>query len=415
MLELSFRERGGPLAVAPDQWRALRLEETVGTLARHGIIRLERTDAAILLFPAHYIGEMRAANVRLTVRPKDRDFYEAVLRLSLAFDAKRATHFENEVDKEAGDNLALRFIRALSTSLEEGVPWQYEQDVEATSHPRGKLHFGRTVSKFLSRGLVHKIFAERYERRQDQSFVGVVRTAYRCLPNTPGAEPSLLQRAAILIEAMDAPSGLSVRSAIDAAKIILTERGHFSDKALDLVRASLSLLEQSENSGHALLAIPSGFASFVNLEQTWERVVARLLELADLPIGSNASLHALADKQIRLFTSGGPVINPDVVVFDGVGEIKIVADAKYKVLSRVEHSGQASDVYQLTCYVDRTRARVGMLVYVGDTDSISELGETPQGGRIFAVRISPERLISHGDQALKEIVSSHGPLIQSAT
>lgn len=107
---------------------------------------------------------------------------------------------------------------------------------------------------------------------------------------------------------------------------------------------------------------------------------------------------------MKLFGRDGPTINPDVVVKSKAGDVTLVADAKYKVLAESEAGGIASDVYQLTCYVGRTRAPTGLLVYLGGSDSISSLGSTEGGGQIIVVRISATSLVLHGHRILAHLL-----------
>lgn len=412
-MELTLRERGGPIAVAPSDWKSLRLEDTVGALGRNGILRVERTSAAILLFPSHYVGEMRAPNVKLTIRPKDEALHQAMLSLALRFDGREARHYDATVFGEDGDDLVLPFVRALADCVGEGLPWRYEREIEATSRPRGKPHFAKTIADFVSRGIMHKVVAGRQERHQAEAFVSVAWTAYQCLPSAPGAVPELIRRAAMLIEALQSTIELSGPDAIEAAETLLAESDALSKSARDLMAASLALLDREQRTGKAAVPLPAGAARFMDLERVWERAVASLVAEIETSADSVVAIHGLSGERLRLFGHAGPAINPDVVVSNKLGDTELIADAKYKVMGEKERDGIASDVYQLTCYVERAEASVGMLVYVGTTDSVSELGHTQTGNRILSIRISAELLISDGHQALARILVAEKPLVES--
>lgn len=404
MLELTLRERGSPIAIAPADWLRLQMEHSIGALHRRGILRVERTTAAIMLFPSTFVGELRAPGLTLTIRAKDELFYKAMLGLAENFDARTAQHHEARSNTAVGDDLASPYVRALSACVEEGLPWQYERQVEATSRPRGKPQFTQTISSFLSRGVFHKIVAAHHDRQQLHSFASVVWAAYRCLPNAPGLTNGLAQRAARLVEAIDNDRELDVAEALWIGAELLEEET-ISNAGRRLLTASLLLLDRTERSGTSLISIPAGKAQFVNLERIWERAVASLLRtwVSD---NENVALHGLSADNIHLFGERGPVIDPDVVVFDKGRSATIVADAKYKILAPTEARGLSTDIYQLTCYIERIRPPVGVLVYVGTTDSVTQLGLTVSGLRVLVVRVSPGRLLSDGDQALSHLLNA---------
>lgn len=115
-------------------------------------------------------------------------------------------------------------------------------------------------------------------------------------------------------------------------------------------------------------------------------------------------MHGLAAEGLKLFGNAGPIINPDVTAFTTGGLVELVADAKYKILSNSEFGGIAADVYQLTCYVNRTKAKTGILVYLGSKDSVVALGKTECGASIIVVAISSETLKSHTQSALAHLL-----------
>ncbi|HYH70096.1 MAG TPA: hypothetical protein VEX16_02200 [Methyloceanibacter sp.] len=405
MLELKLRERGGPIAVAPDDWLRLQMENSIGALHRHGILRVERTAAAILLFPSAFVGELRAPGLRLSIRAKDEAFCQAMLRLASDFDGRRVRHHEALSSEPEGEDLASPYVRALSDCLEEGLPWHYERCIEATSRPRGKPQFSRTIADFVSRGVLHRIVATRQDRHQLDNLSSVVWAAYRCLPGSPGATTQLVRRAAMLVEALDTKRELTVPEAISIGAELLLEGDALSPTARGLLTASLVLLERADRGGTSLVSIPSGAAQFVNLERMWERAVATLVRTW-VSVEGAVTLHGLSGKGVHLFGECGPVIDPDVVVFDESGAVSLVTDAKYKILGEKETQGVASDLYQLTCYIERIQAPTGMLVYVGTSDSVVELGSTLSGLRVLAIRISPASLLSDGHQALSRLLTA---------
>lgn len=147
-------------------------------------------------------------------------------------------------------------------------------------------------------------------------------------------------------------------------------------------------------------------ARFANLERVWERAVAHLVSQALHSKDFVVAMHGLAAKGLKLFGAAGPAINPDVTVTSTDGSVELVADAKYKILSEGEFGGIASDVYQLTCYANRTRPQKGLLVYLGSKDRTTVLGDAECGTRILVVAISSETLRSCGQDALAHLLAT---------
>lgn len=404
MLDLILRERGLPVAVTPDQWRHLKMEDIVAPLSRQGILRVERTTAAILLFPSHFVGELRAPGLRLTIQAKDQPFFEAVLKLAVESSERKTHHQELKTSAGEGEDLATPYVRALENCIDEGLPWQYMHSAEATSRPKGRPNFAKTISEFVSRGIQHRIVAARHERRQLEQFSSVVWTAYLCLPEVYGATQALISRAAILIDALEAYQDLSIPAALEGGAALLAEEHLLSKSARALLDASMRVLEGVGRVGTTLMTVPSGVARFVNIERVWEQAVAGLVRTA-FP-DSSVALHGLASAGFRLFGHRGPTIDPDVVGFSEDGSISLIADAKYKVLGENDLQGISTDVYQLTCYVERTQATIGVLIYVGTSDGVVELGRTQMGCRILVVRISASRLISDRQDALSILLGA---------
>lgn len=405
-MKIVLRERGVSIAISPDDWQSLRLEETVGALARDGILRVERTSAAILLTPKNFVGEMRASNATLTILPKDEALYAAMMGLAVRFDGKDARHYDPASYSGEGDDLATPFVENLARSLEEGFPWHYLVREEATSQPRGKPNLARTITEFVAQGVLHKVVAKRSERRQIRALVNVVWAAYRCLPTIPGATRMLVAKSSLLIDALDPQDEFELSEIESSAQKLLLGEQSLSPAGQSLVIAALAILENDRTGGHAILFVPAGIARFINLERVWERAVAGLVAEAVRSPELSVAVHGLAPDSLKLFGRDGPTINPDVVVKSKADDIMLVADAKYKVLAESEASGIASDIYQLACYVGRTRAPTGLLVYLGSSDSTSRLGPTEVGSRIIVVRISAASLVLHSHRALAHLLPS---------
>ncbi len=406
-MKLVLRERGAPVAVSPADWRSLRLEDTVGALARVGIVRIERTSAAIILTPHNFVGEMHAPNVSLTIRPKDEALYEAIRELAVQFDGKDAQHVLGTPGSDEGDDLATPFVASLAAALDDGIPWEYRSIEESTSQPRGKLRMSKTVSKFLSRGVLHRIVASRHDRQQIRAFVNLIWAAYLSLPATPGATQTLVATAARLIEALDSQDKFDAAEIAADASAFLHDDRSTTDATQRVMMAALAIMQRDLSSGRSTLFVPSGVARFTNLERVWERAVACMVDAALQSNDLVVALHGLASKKMKLFGSRGPTINPDVTATSATGDVILLADAKYKIAAEGELAGNASDIYQLTCYVNRTQSQTGLLVYLGMKDGVSVLGETESGGRILVVAISSNTLRLSGKGSLAHLLRAN--------
>lgn len=405
-MRLVLRERGAPVAVSPADWRNFRLEETVGTLAHNGILRIDRTSAAIILSPRNFVGEMRAANVSLTILPKDQALYEAILGLALQFDGKHARNYEETTDQDEGADQAAAFLESLVSALEDGLPWQYLSTEEITSHPRGKLRVGRIVTNLISKGVRHQVLANRHERKQIRAFVNVVWAAYLSLSMTQGSIQSLMADAARLIEALDPQDSFDVAEIVSAAEEFLEQNHSERRSARRLTEVALAILARDNVAGRSTMFVPTGVAYFSNLERHWERAVAQLVSQALLSTDLVVKVHGLAAHGLKLFGDAGPMINPDVVAVSVDGSVDLVVDAKYKMLSKGEFAGIASDVYQLTSYVNRTRPQTGLLVYLGSKDSVTTLGKAECGASVSVVAISSTTLRSLGQDSLAKLLTA---------
>lgn len=405
-MRLVLRERGAPVAVSPADWRNFRLEETVGTLAHNGIVRIDRTSAAVILSPRNYVGEMRAANVSLTILPKDEPLYEAILGLALQFDGKHARNYEKIADQDEGEDQAAAFLESLVSALEDGLPWQYLSTEEITSHPRGKLRVGKIVTDLISKGVRHQVLATRHERKQIRAFVNVVWAAYLSLSMTKGSTQSLIANAARLIEALDPQDSFDVAEIVSAATEFLEQNQSDRHSARHLTKVALAILARDNVAGRSTMFVPAGVAYFSNLERLWERAVAQLVSQALLSTDLVVQVHGLAAHGLKLFGDAGPIINPDVIAVSVDGSVDLVADAKYKILSEGEFGGIASDVYQLTSYVNRTRPQTGLLVYLSSKDSVTTLGKAECGASVSVVAISSTTLRSWGQDSLAKLLTA---------
>jgi hypothetical protein len=339
------------------------------------------------------------------VCPKDEGLYEAILALAIQFDGKNAQHLSERLGGDDGDDLATPFVASLAAALDDGLPWEYCSIEESTSQPRGKIRLSRTVSDFLSQGVLHRVIAHRHDRQQIRPFVNLIWAAYLSLPGAPGATQALVAKATRLIEALDSQDGFDAAEIAAEALEFLQDDRPATDATRRVMMAALAIVQRDLSSARSTLFVPSGVARFTNLERVWERAVACLVESALQDTDLVIALHGLATTGVKLFGNAGPTINPDVTAISESGSVVLLADAKYKVVTEGELFGNASDIYQLTCYVNRTKAQTGLLVYLATKDGVTALGQTENGGRILVAAISSDTLRLSGQASLAGLLA----------
>jgi hypothetical protein len=208
------------------------------------------------------------------------------------------------------------------------------------------------------------------------------------------------------MEAFDDQDVFDISEIFSGAIVYLQNDKSEFDAARNLVESALAILGYESGAGHAISFVPAGVARFSNLERVWERAVALLVSRALRSEDFTVAIHGLGGQGLKLFGDAGPTINPDVTAISADGSVVLVADAKYKILSEGEFGGIASDVYQITCYVNRTRPQRGFLVYLGSKDRVTNLGKVECGAHILVIAISPETLQSCGHDALIQLLGA---------
>lgn len=412
MIEIALKERGPPELVPYSVWREASLEEPMRILAARGIVRLTRTAAAVLVTPGHHVGEMVLPLARFRIEPKSAGLLDAMELLALRSRVKTARNYQTASRAVIGDdkNPAADFLRALVVCIGEGIPWKYSVHTEVTSFPRGRIQFAQTLRNLASRGVRHRVVASRPIRLQEEEFIRVVQLAIECLPGTPGANPKLLTDVDLLSGTLDRTQPFpSLEAALETAHAVLdTVNPSFSPAAWILIRRSIDVITRQYARASSFEHVPSGVARFQDLEDLWEKcthhLVGRWLDTSRTP--GSAELHSLRGLRIRLFEDGGPELDPDIVVRHGK-RLSFVFDAKYKSLD-AGASSAAVDLYQLTAYVRRLSAKAGVLVHFAyEKEQIVHVGTTPEGSPVLAVSVSPELLLSEGENALARLLDAH--------
>jgi len=390
-------------------WHRYNLEQPVAALVDKGVVKISRSPAGILIAPGHHVGEMRVSGAVLRVAPKFPALLRAMENLATRARVRITRHFDPLSVFELGDQSdpAGMFVRALAECVGEGVPWTYGVREEVTSFPRGKLDCSATAIKLASRGIFHKVVVRVPVRQQSLDFVRLVRTAHRCLSVSAGARPDWLSDAETLLAAFDwADQFHSLEQAVLVAEELLG-RGEFSQVAQQLVARCLALLRRELSVGGQIQLIPGGEAKFQDLEDLWEKCVLRLVECTpQILAGGKAEFHGLSGQLLTLFDDGGPQLDPDIVV-SLQSKVLSIVDAKYKRRDS-EASATSTDLYQMSAYVRRTSARVGILVHFSDESSGARyVGTTEEGAAILSVALSPKCILLDGEGALGNLLVAH--------
>lgn len=397
-------ERGPPQFILSADWTAYDLELPMRSLAEKSVIKLVRTPTGVLLFPERFVGEMRIMGATLVIEPKSPTLLSAMQALALRATSKQARHFDPKIIPSTDQKSpAAAFVLSLVRALEIGIPWVYWTISKATSYPRGKIDFVKSIAHFGARGIRHRVIVAVHERIQEGELVRLVRTAYGCLQSAPDASTKLLGDAGILIAAFDPASPFDdLHQAATIARSLLARKPAFAKEIQQLIVCCLDLIEQQYAMAGAMQAVPGGVARFQNLERLWELCILRLVECCPLLSADTDVLdHGLSKSEVRLFPDGGPTIDPDIVLKSN-GNVSAVIDAKYKMLAADDSS--ASDLYQLAGYVGSASARLGVLVaFTEDEEDAVLVGTTEDGVPIISASVSPLLLFSEGEHALAKL------------
>lgn len=411
-LTIDLVERGQPGIITLHDWAVFGLEKPMRSVAAQGIVRLTRSPAGMLVTPGHHVGEMRISGAVLRVSPKSPELFLAMEKLAIEASFRRAREFDPMFKGVAGDDRdpAGAFLRSLLACVRAGFSWDYFTNTQTTSFPKGKIEFGATIKSLASRGIRHRVVCSNPIRKQNADLVRVVRAAAACLSAVPGVTPSLLAQVEALLCAVDsAPQFTSLREAVLIARSI-TERSLVASDGLtaELARRSLQLLSGEYEAAGLLHPVPGGVARFKDLEELWERCVLRLVERTpSVSRDAEIRFHGFRGSNLRLFANGGPELDPDIVTFAS-GQATAVVDAKYKRLES-GRSAVAGDLYQISSYVRRSAAAIGLLIYFSEQDAQLEMvGNTPEGAPVLAVSVSSEVLLSEGENSLESLLASNG-------
>lgn len=252
-----------------------------------------------------------------------------------------------------GRNLldAIRPLEAL------GLHKDYLRKSRATTHPTGRVDLSSSLKRFWSRGVVHKVIAERFEQTSDVSVNRVVSAALRFLlqrlKSTSPTTLFLAKQANQTLLRLPASVAELGPGDVESARDIIRRRSLPAQREYYYRALEISLLILS-NGGISLQEKGNDvlLRSFVvNFDDLFENYVRRVLQ----SFGGNmiAVLDGNKEGKQPLFQNGKKFwAQPDIVLKANASGKRIVADVKYKDGPRREDINQGV-TYAVSYATDR--------------------------------------------------------------
>jgi hypothetical protein len=383
-LRIKLRERGDPAVIQQEEWSLASAGIAVQELHRQGIVRLKPSGSYVLVEPGTLVGRFDSHSLQIDVAAKSEEM-ERKLRNSFTLWRKTVNQVDKDKSGKKPEQLGLfaSFELLLLRLLGEGLPWTYKSRNEVTSRPKGRILFGQTITQLLSKGINHRVVSSVQTREFVDDFAAALESARRRLTLLEKPDFRIAARVSSLIEIV---GDRSVPMAEACADQVMTKLESFSGRpALANIVAFCRQLFGSLEPYRLSTTIGTGVAEFIDMEKLWEHAVQLIFQHQVPGDTIEVRLHPLRKSPRSLFHDGGPTLDPDIVITNGTNAIAVV-DAKYSLAK----SPSAADVYQLTCYVTRLGAPIGILVYVaeGAETVVSKIGTLDNGACLFACYVS---------------------------
>ena len=385
---INLVERGQSIGVSTDD---LHRDETLKSLLRlqdNKIITINISNDIAIISPGAFVGNYRDRNIKLTITPKAKAATKALL--DAASNATRT--LKEETPDSTGKSAPLFtldiFLSHLRKLFTAGIPWSYGKKEVETSSPRGKLLITQTIKRFYSKGIKFKAVCEQSKRvPTSPSLRQIASTALNVAIEARGYDPQTLSKIRLLIEGLPGEStAIPIREALRLCRELPKVPGNESFN--DFVLFMKLILTKNEDYIFSQ-RVGAGVAEFINMERVWERVTQRILAYKDNSGVIESVIHPLRKKQCSLFDAGGPIIDPDVIVYKS-GRALITADAKYKEVQRY----LANDVYQLDSYCNNLKTEFGFLIYISKEGGthIEHIGKNESKSSLYAIYVGTEDL-----------------------
>ncbi len=381
---LRLVEYGPPRLVREADWESLQIEEAVQVLESCRILTHSVDSGVHMLTPSGYVGTFVLPGRRISIRPRFPRLYDD-LRRWLASNARRLVRLMaglQEAPEPEEVDPAAAFVKTLASAVDAGLPVTYESVRLRTSSPRGRLLLADTVLDYHVKGLHHLAVCSVPVKTTPRHLVSVIRAAADLALRSTSLDRDMLAALDLHMSLFDAGDRPDVGE-WDRLAEALREQYADNRELTVLLDAAIALFREEALLDPFHRRAMGGTAHFHKMERLWELALVTAFTQIGLPQGLHPAFHPYGKKSCRLFSSGGPDIDPDVVLFADDRPAAVV-DAKYSIANRAS----SRDVYQITCYVERLGASSGLLVYLTEGDAwIRRIGETRSEASIFEAGI----------------------------
>lgn len=367
-------------------WEASGLAEAAELLASRRVLRMRSSGPYRLLEPGQFVGRFRLAGRSIAVEPRLPRLFDALRDLVARPPAKVVPVMDAMRPATTPHALhpALAFAKALEDAVRDGLPAEYHRTEITTSRPRGRLLVSETLRTLHTRGLYHLTRSAVQTRRYDPRLCRIVRASTASLfaaRNVPPQAAAILDRLSPLTEDGGAASVTAARELARELRAEYAER----PPVAELLRVAEEVLAEATVVWNLDQPLAGGDCRFCDMVSLWEHAIREALGVTCHGT-ERAELHSFRGASMRLFSDGGPTIDPDIVVYNH-GTVAAVVDAKYSITK----TWAADDVYQIAAYVRRTAAPLGVLVYVSpDEKWVQRVGHEANGAQILALGVPAE-------------------------
>ena len=415
-MDITLEQRGVSPAIVPRSDYEQYWRDALEVLVARRIVNVEYQSDFVLVYPNQYVGSARSAGRRLSVKPK---YPDLLLQLRRNFPRSKKDipleGFDPRGEYKRTEDLAVRFLTALSEVIGRGVPFSYEQRRYEGQSLAGSLNVGETIRRFASRNIHHQAVTLRSVKTTDAAFVDIVWCAAEALRDLDVLSVLEIQTLDTMLAAIGSKSvELSLSRASAAAdRSMITYRDRL--EISNLLLCCIDLFQHNRTECDIEAVIGSVTFAFTDADALWERAVNKAMQQSVSKRGWEARPHPLQHEKTTLFESGGPDIDPDVIVYDGAGSAIMPVDAK----DSVRRTAGASDVYQVVAYARKLGAPAAALIYLATADDrVDEFGDAELS--IFAAFVRPtgpdvlSRLVGVCDEIAEraEALLATGPIAE---
>jgi len=296
-----------------------------------------------------YVGTLVVDDMRILIRPKIRlENLFLMLEVGLPKRAWRKEDFDYATSPDLLQSLVSFYARTLETTLARGLYRSYRNRNEDLKAIRGRIDFGRQ----LSRARLPMPVACRYgEFTSDVIENRGLRTAIRRSLRVTGVQPSDRRRLMRELVAMEEVSDTPV-SGDELQRVHYTRLNDHYRPALGLARLLLDHLTLVDRRGGTTAA-----SFMVNMNDLFERFVTeRLRGALEGRLVVEDQTHDSLDIEMKVR------IKPDLRLrHPRSGSVAYVGDIKYKLTA--DAVARSADYYQLLAYTTALDLPEGVLIY----------------------------------------------------